>query len=67
MTASLVRLIILTVFTRNFNNGKLNFCSAGMSQEAFLPHINGVAARHFWKKKQYQSKRSLELKMCCYQ
>lgn len=43
------------VFIRNFNNGKLNFCSAGMSQEAFLPHINRVAARHFWKRKQQWS------------
>lgn len=39
------------VFTKKFKNGKLNFCSAGMSQEAFLPHVNGVAARHFWKRR----------------
>lgn len=66
MTASLAHLI-LTGFTKNVDNRKLNFCSAGMSQEAFLPHINGVAARHFWKKKQHPLKKSLELKTCGYQ
>lgn len=49
VTASWGWLIMLTSIYKNFNNEKLNFCSAGMSQEAFLPHING-AARHFWKK-----------------
>lgn len=28
-----------------------------MSQEAFLPHVDGVAARHFWKKKKNLSER----------
>lgn len=49
---------MLTRIYKNFNSGKLNFCSAGMSQEAFLPHINGVAARHFCKRKQQRSKMS---------
>lgn len=33
------------------HNRKLNFCSVWVSQEAFLPHVNGMAARHFWKEK----------------
>lgn len=36
--------------TKAIHNRKLNFCSVWVSQEAFLPHVNGMAARHFWKK-----------------
>lgn len=37
--------------TKVIHNIKLNFCSVWVSQEAFLPHVNGMAARHFWKEK----------------
>lgn len=38
-------------YTKVIHNRKLNFCSVWVSQEAFLPHVNGMAARHFWKEK----------------
>lgn len=47
------RLLIFLHFslTKVIHNRKLNFCSVWMSQEAFLPHVNGMATRHFWKEK----------------
>lgn len=37
---------------QNYTNTHLHtFCSVLVSQEAFLPHVNGMAARHFWKEK----------------